>query len=115
MGYLLTILFTVGSALFDAELFHKGKGFIDHTPRFIFRAIVVGLISYFTNTNIILNAALFYLFFDYSLNIFWNKPWNYIGETAEIDKLWIAAGGWVPQLIFKLLLVIVGVTLSYSL
>lgn len=115
MGYLLTILFTIGSALFDAGLFLNGHRFIDHTPRFILRAIIVSLISYLTNTNIILNSALFYMFFDYSLNIFWNKPWNYIGETAEIDKLWIAAGGWVPQLIFKILLVIVGITLSYSL
>jgi len=45
MGYLLTILFTIGSALFDAELLIKGKGFVDHTPRFILRAIISNILN----------------------------------------------------------------------
>ncbi len=63
-----TLIFTILSALYD-----NGKRFIDHTPRFIFRAIVVGLISYFIEGNFLINfaqnTAIFYLLFDYTLNI----------------------------------------------
>lgn len=98
---ILTSIFTLLSALYD-----NGKRFIDHKPRFIFRAIVVGLISYFSEGNLFVNfaqnVAIFYLLFDYTLNIFEGRKWNYIGKTAEIDKLWQKYGGWVSQLIFKL-------------
>lgn len=100
---ILTIIFIILSALYD-----NGKRFINHAPRFIFRAIVVGLISYFENgcflTNFALNTSIFYALFDYTLNIFEGRKWNYIGNTSEIDKAWRKLGGWVPQLIFKVLL-----------
>jgi hypothetical protein len=112
MGYLLTILFTIMSAYFDADQFKKGNFFVDHTPRFLFRGVIVLLISYYTNTSFLLNSSLFYLFFDYTLNIFWGKPWNYIGNTAKIDKMWRSIGGWRSQLIFKLFLVFIFAILS---
>jgi hypothetical protein len=114
MGYLLTILFTIISAYFDANQFKQEKFFVDHTPRFIFREIVVIIISYHTHTNILLNSSLFYLFFDYSLNIFWNTPWNYVGNTAKIDKIWRSIGGWKSQLIFKLTLVLIFTIMNLS-
>ena len=103
LNMILAIIFTLLSALYD-----KGKRFTDHTSRWIFRAIVVVMISYFSSgsfiPNLALNTAIFYLLFDYSLNILEGRKWNYIGETAEIDKLWRKCGGWIPQLIFKLIL-----------
>lgn len=97
-----TIIFTILSALYD-----NGKRFTNHRPRFIFRAVVVGLISYFENgyflTNFALNTAIFYALFDYTLNIFEGRKWNYVGNTAKIDLLWHRLGGWIPQLIFKVL------------
>ena len=99
---ILTILFTLLSAWYD-----NGKRFVDHKPRFIFRAIVVGLISYFSAGNFLINlaqnTAVFYLLFDYSLNLFEGRKWNYVGTTSEIDKLWHKLGGWIPQIIFKIL------------
>ena len=81
---MLTIIFTLLSALYD-----NGKRFINHTPRFIFRAVVVAIISYLESGNFLINyiqnAAVFYLLFDYTLNILEGRKWNYIGNTAKCD------------------------------
>lgn len=79
-----TLTFTILSALYD-----NGKRFTNHVPRFIFRSIVVGLISYFIEGNFLINfaqnTAIFYLLFDYALNIFEGRAWNYLGNTALWD------------------------------
>lgn len=107
---MITLVFTVLSALYD-----KGKRFQDHTGRFVFRFVVIVLISFFEISTIInviwkptilqflLNISIFYLLFDYLLNIFESRKWNYIGTTSEIDKFWHKLGGWIPQIIFKIL------------
>ena len=98
-----TLTFTILSALYD-----NGKRFVDHIPRFIFRAIVVGLISYFSAGNSLINfaqnTAIFYLLFDYTLNILEGRKCNYVGYTAKTDIMWRKVGGWIPQFIFKLIL-----------
>jgi hypothetical protein len=103
---ILAIIFTLISAIYD-----NGKRFTDHIPRFIFRALVVALISYFEQgnfiSNFLLNTAIFYAAFDYTLNLLEGRKWNYIGSTSEIDKLWGKCGGWIPQLIFKLIFLII--------
>jgi hypothetical protein len=107
---MITLLFTVLSALYD-----KGKRFQDHAGRFVFRGIVIGLISFFempviiigmykpTLLQFLLNISIFYLVFDYLINILEGRKWNYIGTTSEIDKLWHKLGGWFAQLIFKII------------
>ena len=81
---ILITIFTLLSAWYD-----NGKRFVDHRPRFIFRVIVVVIISYFSDGNFILNflqnTAIFYLLFDYTLNILEGRKWNYIGSTALWD------------------------------
>ena len=101
----MIIVFTILSALYD-----KGKRFEDHKLRFIFRAVIVALISligadsmYEYIINFAQNTAIFYLLFDYTLNILEGRKWNYIGSTSEIDKLWHKLGGWISQLLFKLI------------
>ena len=91
---MITIIFTLLSALYD-----NGKRFTDHTSRFVFRAIVVAIISlieapqllvggyYQYLTTFAFNTAIFYGLFDYTLNILENRKWNYIGQTAKIDLL----------------------------
>lgn len=49
---IITFIFTILSALYD-----NGKRFVDHRPRFLFRAVVVGLISYFSEGNFFINFA----------------------------------------------------------
>ena len=107
---MIVLLFTILSAIYD-----NGKRFQDHSSRFIFRAVVILLISFFempviiigiykpTLFQFIFNISVFYLFFDYILNILENREWNYIGTTAIIDILWNKLGGWIPQLIFKII------------
>jgi len=109
---MLTLLFTILSALYD-----NGKRFTNHLPRFIFRAIVVGIISYFSAGNFLINfaqnIAIFYLLFDYTLNIMERRKWNYIGNTAIHDIVWGKyLGGWIPQLIFKILFLILTIYLK---
>lgn len=104
----LTIIFIILSALYD-----NGKRFTNHAPRFIFRAVVVGLISYFENgyflTNFALNTAIFYALFDYTLNVFENRKWNYIGNTAKWDIARKQIEVFIPHfdLITKILLLII--------
>lgn len=105
---MIVLLFTVLSALYD-----KGKRFENHALRAIFRAVVILLISICEMPTILvgvyahtihryfLNAAIFYMVFDYLLNILEGRRWNYIGSTAVIDTFWNKLGGWVPQLLFK--------------
>lgn len=111
---ILTILFTLLSAWYD-----NGKRFVDHRSRFIFRVIVVGLISYFSEGNFIINfaqnTAIFYLLFDYTLNVLEGRKWNYIGVTSEIDKLWHKLGGWLFQLIFKIIFLTITFNLEWIL
>lgn len=97
-----TIIFTILSAAYDTK-----KRFTNHIPRFIFRAISVALISYFTSTSFWLNTAIFYAIFDYTLNLFEGRNIFYIGETAIHDIMWnLYLGGWFPQLLFKITLII---------
>ena len=105
-----TLTFTILSALYD-----NGKRFTTHIHRFIFRAIVVGLISYFSVGNFLINfaqnTAIFYLLFDYSLNILEGRKWNYVGGTSKWDIFFRRLGGWIPQYIFKILFTII--TIKY--
>lgn len=108
---ILTTIFTILSALYD-----KGKRFTNHAPRFIFRAIVVSVISYFSAGNFLINfvqnTAIFYLLFDYTLNVLEGRKWNYIGSTSKIDQFINKYGNWKIQFIIKILLVAVTFTLK---
>lgn len=79
---LLTILFCVFSAEYDSS-----KTIHNHTPRFIFRAVVVFGLSLFSIERFLFLSSIFYLFFDYIYNYFRGNPIFYIGTTAKIDKL----------------------------
>ena len=108
---ILTIIFTILSAWYD-----KGKRFTNHLLRFIFRAIVVAAISYFSEGNFLINfaqnTAIFYLLFDYTLNILEGKKWNYIGSTSKIDQFINKYGSWKIQFIIKISLVAVAFALK---
>ena len=109
---MIVFLFAILSAIYD-----KGKRFTNHLPRFIFRAIVVLVISYFSEGNFFINfaqnTAIFYLLFDYTLNMLEGRKWNYIGNTAIHDIIWSKyLGGWMPQLIFKLIFLTITIYLK---
>ena len=112
MAYVLTVLFTILSAYYDASLLKKGKYFKNHTPRAIFRVFVLAAIAFIFNIHVLVTIAIFYLLFDTSLNIFWGKKWNYIGNTAKIDVFFRSIGGWITQYIFKIAFLIVTINLK---
>ncbi len=86
MFYILTIIFTLLSAYYDAVELKAGRYFKDHTPRALFRVLVLFIISVLFNTHVLILLSVFYLVFDTMLNVFWGQKWNYIGQTSTLDK-----------------------------
>lgn len=118
---ILAIIFTLISALYD-----NGKRFVGHKPRFIFRAIMVCLISIIEVPTILVgiwkptlfqfffNTAIFYGIFDYTLNMLEKRKWNYIGDTSKIDQFINKYGSWKIQFLFKILFIIVTFVLKFK-
>lgn len=118
---ILTFIFTLLSALYD-----NGKRFTNHTPRFIFRAIIICLISIIevpailvgiwkpTLFQFLFNTAIFYGIFDYILNILEKRKWNYVGDTSKIDQFINKYGSWKIQFLFKILFIIVTFVLKFK-
>lgn len=112
ISLILGILFALGSALYD-----KGKRFVNHIPRFLFRVSIALIVTgVLTNNvqewflNILLFSSGFYLVFDYTLNFLEDRDWNYIGNTSKIDKLWrkfFKENTWKIQLFTKLFIIFV--------
>lgn len=115
MFFTITTLFTLFSAYYDAQEFKAGRYIKDHTPRAAFRLLVLMIISFLTNTHILISLSVFYLLFDLLLNLFWGKPWNYIGSTSVLDRLTNKIGGWIPQYIFKITILIITINLQWIL
>ena len=110
MSYILTIIFTLLSAYYDAKQLKSGGYFNDHTPRALFRVLVLFIISVFTSTHILILLSVFYLLFDTLLNLMRGLKWNFIGDTAITDILFNKLGGWILQYITKITLVILTIT-----
>lgn len=111
MIYILVILFTLSVAYYDAQELKEGRYFKDHTPRAAFRLLILAILSFLFNIHILISLSIFYIIFDYSLNLMRNLKWNYIGTVAITDQIWNKVGGWIPQLIFKIVFLIT--TLKY--
>lgn len=103
MYYILTIIFTLLSAYYDARELNAGRYIEDHTPRAAFRLLILIVVSFIFNIHILISLAVFYLIFDTSLNLMRGLKWNYIGDTAILDIVFNKLGGWIPQYIFKIL------------
>ena len=107
--YTLYIVFIVASVLIDAEHIENKQYFTDHRSRFVLRAVVTALAAE-TIWDFFLLSSLFYLTFDYSLNLSIGNKWNYIGGTSKIDLFWRKYSAW--QLPFKILLFAAFLTLK---
>lgn len=92
-------IFTLLSAKIDADSLNQGYRFKDHSVRWVQRGLVVAALSQQGLWLFLLNTALFYLVFDYTLNVLRGLPVLYIGSVAHTDRLW--TGKPVLQLIFK--------------
>ena len=85
-GLILTIAFTLASAKVDAVLNNGGHYFTDHKPRFLFRLIVVSLISLFNPYLILAYGLIFFGIFNPSYGRFRDLGFWYLGTEAETDK-----------------------------
>lgn len=93
-GLILTLLFILASAKFDAILINAGKYIDDHKSRWTFRFVVVALISLFDLYNFISLGLVFAALFDPTLNYFRNLGFWYLGTVAKWDlfftkRLWL--------------------------
>ena len=111
MSYILTIIFTLLSAYYDAQELKADRYFKDHAPRALFRVLILFIISVLFNTHVLILLSVFYLIFDVSLNLMRGLPWNYIGSVSISDIIFNKLGGWIPQYIFKILFTII--TIKY--
>jgi len=99
--FTLYIIFILLSALVDAEHIENKQYFKDHRSRWVLRLVVTALAAA-TIWDFLLLGSLFYLVFDYILNLSVGNRWNYIGGTSKIDLFWRKHIAW--QLPFKILL-----------
>ena len=83
---ILTIIFTLLSAYYDAQELKAGRYFKDHTPRALFRVLILFIISVLFNTHVLILLSVFYLIFDISLNLMRGLQWNYVGNTSVLDR-----------------------------
>ena len=111
MSYILTIIFTLLSAYYDAQELKADRYFKDHAPRALFRVLILFIISVLFNTHVLILLSVFYLIFDVSLNLMRGLPWNYIGSVSISDIIFNKLGGWIPQYISKILFTII--TIKY--
>ena len=86
MIILISVIFAFCCAMYDT-----GKRFNSHISRWVFRAVVAIIVSYFVGDDTFYNLALFsttfYMCFDGMLNLFEKRDFFYIGKTAIIDMV----------------------------
>ena len=93
---IITVCFALLFAIMDGEIIKEGFriGAQGHNVRAAMRAYVILLIclvfySDFWSVSALwcVNSAVFWLVFDYSLNLYRGKDFFYTGKTAGLDRL----------------------------
>ena len=89
------LLIPLTNAFADAWIIERLKMPIDHLVEFLVRgmfAIVYGAIVFDAQAGthgamvILYEVTSFYVVFELALNMLRGKPWNYLGNTASLDK-----------------------------
>jgi len=96
-----TIVIALLFARIDADVLNAGYRFKGHATRWVLRAITIVAVSCESAWLFFLNVAIFYLIFDYALNLMRNLPMMYVGTTAYTDRILNRP---ITQLIFKIVL-----------
>jgi len=99
IGILITILYTLTEAIRDGKLLKGGCRWKDHTWSWLSRVIAVVMISIVTGVHVLKLAAVFYMIFDYALNVVWGRLFFYMGSTSRHEQFlaWI---GVTPLILF---------------
>lgn len=89
------LLIPLTNAFVDAWMIERLKMPIDHLVEFIFRgifAILYGILVFGIEDGdrgawvVLYEVTSFYVVFELALNLLRRKPWNYLGNTAALDK-----------------------------
>lgn len=95
IALLCWLLIPIVNAFIDAWIIERLKQPIDHLIEAIFRGMVMilyGALVFDAQDGpqgmavIIYEVASFYLVFELVLNLLRRKPWNYLGNTAALDR-----------------------------
>lgn len=112
VAFTITILYTIIEAVRDGKLLKGGCRWSDHTWAWLSRCITLILISYITGVHLLKLVAVFYMIFDYALNVVWGRLFFYMGSTSKTEQYlaWIGVNPLI-LLIFKILFLCVTLVL----
>lgn len=111
------LLFTYLNAWYHLYLIEEKKRSPNHKVWALYRLTFFALAAYIYSTEwdhililILLQAAIFWILFDYTLNRMRGLPWNYVGKSAFLDKLF--AGKSDLMLLIKIILLFASIILT---
>ena len=106
VAIIITILYTLTEAIRDGKLLKGCCRWTDHTWAWLSRVIAIVMISVATGVHVLKLAAVFYIIFDYALNVAWGRLFFYMGCTSKTEQFlaWIGVTPLI-LLIFKILFI----------
>lgn len=110
VAIIITILYTLTEAIRDGKLLKGGCRWKDHTWAWLSRVIAIVMISIATGVHVLKLAAVFYMIFDYALNLAWGRLFFYMGCTSKTEQFlaWIGVN---PLILFIFKITLLCVTL----
>lgn len=110
IALIITILYTLTEAIRDGKLLKTGCRWSDHTWSWLSRAMTLILISVTTGVHVVKLIAVFYMIFDYIVNVVWGRLFFYMGSTSKTEQ-WLAWLGVNPFILFIFKILFLCVTL----
>ena len=106
VAIIITILYTLTEAIRDGKLLKGGCRWKDHTWAWLSRCITIVMISIATGVHVVKLAAVFYMIFDYAVNVAWGRLFFYMGCTSKTEQFlaWIGVNPLI-LFIFKILFI----------
>ncbi len=110
VALIITILYTIIEAVRDGKLLKGGCRWSDHTWAWLSRAIALIMISVATGVHVVKLIAVFYMIFDYAVNVVWGRLFFYMGCTSKTEQFfaWIGVN---PLILFIFKITLLCVTL----
>lgn len=112
IALIITVLYTLTEAIRDGKLLKGGCRWSDHTWAWLSRAIALILISVATGVHVVKLIAVFYMIFDYAVNVVWGRLIFYMGSTSITEQV-LAWLGVDPLILFILKILFICLTFGF--
>lgn len=112
VAFIITILYTIIEAVRDGKLLNGGCRWKDHTWGWLSRCITLVLISYITGVHLLKLVAVFFMIFDYLVNVVWGRLIYYMGSTSITEQV-LAWLGVNPLILFILKILFICLTFGF--